>query len=69
MKGLYLEKRITDVRMRVKIPPLRRQVTPYLTTPSILGNMWGEAGNRAESGLKQIRFPAANGETAWVNKT
>ncbi len=69
MKGLYLEKRITDVRMRVKVPSCKRTVTPYLTTPSRLGNLWGEAGIRAESGLKQIRFPAANGETAWVNKT
>ena len=55
--------------MKVKILPLRRQVTPYLTTPSILGNMWGEAGIRAESEAKQINHTAANGETTWVNKT
>ncbi len=60
---------LTDVRMRVKIPPLRRQVTLYLTTLGRLGNLWGEAGIRAQSGLKQIRFPGANGETARVNKT
>lgn len=47
---------------------MRRQVTPYLTTPSRLGNLWGEAGSRAQSELKQIRHTGAKREMIWANR-
>jgi len=40
---------ITDPEMWVKVPPLKRQLTPYLSTPSRLGILQSEAGGRAQS--------------------
>ncbi len=54
--------------MRVKVPPLRRQVTPYLATSSRGGNLRGEAGSRAESEAKQIATLPKRGEVARANK-
>jgi hypothetical protein len=45
---------ITDLEMWVKTPPLRRQLTPYLSTSSKLGILQNEAGSRAQSEAKQI---------------
>ena len=53
----------------MKVPSCRRTVTPYLTTVTRLGILEAEAGNRAESEVKQISHTAANGEVARVNKT
>ena len=36
-----------------QVLPLRRQVTPYLPTVTILGIMEAEAGNRTQSVVKQ----------------
>lgn len=50
--------------------PLRRQVTPYLPTATILGIMETEAGNRAQSVVKQAgNNTGAKGEMARVNKS
>jgi len=40
--------------MQVKVLPLWGQVTPNLTTPSKLGILLSEAGNRAQSEARQI---------------
>lgn len=53
-----------------KVPPLRRQVTPYLPTLSRLGILQGEAGNRTQSVVKQAgNNTGVNGEMAGVNKS
>ncbi|WP_414590203.1 hypothetical protein [Scytonema sp. PCC 10023] len=51
-----------------QVLPLRRQVTPDLSTPSRLGNLQSEAGNRAQSEVKQEDHTGANGEMAWVKQ-
>ena len=54
--------------MWVKVPPLKRLVTPYLPTVGRLGILQAEAGNRTQSELKQIRYTGVNRETSWVNR-
>jgi hypothetical protein len=48
--------------MRVKVPPIWGDVTPNLPTPSKPGILQSEAGNRAQSGIKQIGSLALKGK-------
>ncbi len=54
--------------MWVKVPPSKGKTTPDLSTPSRLGILQSEAGNRAQSELKQIRHTGANGEMIWIKR-
>ncbi len=52
----------------MKTLPLKRKVTPELPTPSKLGILQSEAGDRTQSELKQIRHTGVNGETAGIKQ-
>jgi hypothetical protein len=54
----------------VKTSPIRRDVTPNLPTPSRLGILQSEAGNRAQSVEKEAgNNTGANGGMTWANKS
>lgn len=51
------------------VPPIRSDVTPYLPTVSRLGILQANAGNRAQSVVKQAGDnTGANGEMIWVKQ-
>ena len=54
--------------MRVKVPPIRGDVTPNLPTPSRLGILQSEAGNRTQPDTKQISDTGVKRETIRVNQ-
>lgn len=58
---------ITNPEMWVKAPPLRRQLTPYLSTPSRLGILQSEAGSRAQSEETEAgSHTGANRGMSWI---
>lgn len=52
-----------------QVLPLRRQVTPYLPTVTVLGITEAEAGNRTQPEPKQEWHTGVNGGMTWVNKS
>jgi hypothetical protein len=46
--------------MRVKVPPSKRKMTPYLPTMTRLGIREVEAGNRTQPEVKQMNYTGVN---------